>query len=99
MREGDGLKKLGASIRRNEQGEVVEVVFNFNDITDAGLVHLTGMTNLQTLSLSGSNITDPGIVHLKGLNKLQKLYLMRAKVTSAGVAHLPKALPNCLIIK
>ena len=64
MREGDGLKKLGAYIRRNEQGEVVEVVFNFNDITDAGLVHLKGLTNLQTLNLRSTQVTDASVAEL-----------------------------------
>ena len=65
VREGDGLKKLGAYIRRNEQGEVVEVVFNFNDITDTGLLHLKGLTKLQRLKLGGTKITDAGIADLK----------------------------------
>ena len=100
MREGDGLKKLGAYIRRNEQGEVVEVVFNFNDITDAGLVHLKGMTKLQWLRLIGSiKVTNAELLHLKGLTKLQRLSLIETNVTDAGVADLQKALPNCKIIK
>ena len=100
VREGDGLKKLGAYIRRNEQGEVVEVVFNFNDITDAGLVHLKGMTKLQWLRLIGSiKVTNAELLHLKGLTKLQRLSLIETNVTDAGVADLQKALPNCKIIK
>ena len=93
MREGDGLKKLGAYIRRNEQGEVVEVVFNFNDITDAGLVHLKGMTNLRSLRLSGPKITDAGLAHLKDLTNLQTLNLRSTQVTDAGLVHL-KGLTN-----
>ena len=93
------LKKLGAYIRRDEQGEVVEVNLMNTQITDAGLVHLKELTELQTLFLGDTQITDAKLVRLKGLNNLQELYLTGTKVTDAGVADLKKALPNCLIIK
>ena len=34
-------------------------------VTDAGLVHLTGLTNLQTLNFSFTKVTDAGIADLK----------------------------------
>ena len=40
------LKNLGAEIHRNEQGEVVAVNLWATEITDAGLVHLKGLTGL-----------------------------------------------------
>ncbi len=48
------LKNIGAKIKRDDQGEVVEVSMGGNgpQFTDAGLVHLKGMTKLQTLGLS-----------------------------------------------
>ena len=58
------LKKLGATIKQNEQGEVVEVNLG-GSITDAGLVHLKGLTNLQTLNFSGTKVTDAGVAQLK----------------------------------
>ena len=91
------LKKLGSLIERNEQGEVVEVNLVDTKITDAGLVHLKGLTNLQTLGLGFTKITGTGLVHLKGLTKLEMLSLYGTKVTDAGVAELQKALPNCEI--
>ena len=42
------LEELGARIKGNEQGEV-EVSLRDTKITDAGLVHLKGLTNLKTL--------------------------------------------------
>ena len=69
-------------------------------ITDAGLVHLNGLTSLQTLYLGGPKFTDAGLAHLKGMTKLQELSLgYNKQVTDAGVAELKKALPNCKIIK
>ena len=89
------LKKLGATIKQNEQGEVVEVSLRLStSITDAGLVHLKGLPNLQNLSLFGTKVTNAGLVHLKGLTELQELNLR-----DAGVADLQKALPNCTIYK
>ena len=108
------LKKIGAKIKRDEQGEVVEVVLPFSDITDSGLVQLKGLPKLQTLDLDGTKITAAGLAHLKGLTSLQKLNLggtrlrllkiigdkrFGSKVTDAGIADLKKALPNCKITK
>ena len=57
-------------------------------LSDAALVHLKGLTNLQTLNLHGTKITDAGLVHLKGLTKLQTLDLWDTKITDAGLVHL-----------
>ena len=63
------LKKLRATIKQNEQGEVVEVSlrsrFGFSQLTDAGLVHLKGLTQLQDLNLFDTDITDAGIAELQ----------------------------------
>ena len=91
------LEKLRAKITRNEQGEVVNVNLSGTQITDAGLVHLKEMRNLQCLGLSGTQVSDAGLVHLKGLTNLKELALTSTKVTDAGVAGLKKALPNCYI--
>ena len=93
------LKRLGAKIERNEQGEVLVYLVD-TEITDAGLVHLKGLTRLQTLDLLSTQITDAGLVHLKGLTNLRSLWLDGTKITDAGIADLKKALPpNCLIVK
>ena len=85
------LEEFGADrlmIERNDQGEVVEVHLVGLKVTDAGLVHLKGMTKLETLKLQLTNITDAGLVHLKGLTKLQTLTIGSTKVTDAGLVHL-----------
>ena len=61
-------------------------------ITDAGLVHLKGMTKLEDLNLYGTKITDVGLVHLKGLTNLQNITLPK-QITDAGLEHL-KGLTN-----
>ena len=82
------LKKIGAKIKRDDQGEVVEVSLAGTKITDAELVHLKGLANLQSLTLTRTEITDSGLVHFKGLPNLQTLYLSGTKVTDTGLVHL-----------
>ena len=68
------LEKLGATIERNEQGEVALVRLAFSEkTTDAGLVHLKGLTNLRRLWLRNTKIIDGGLEHLKGLTSLETL--------------------------
>ena len=68
---------------------------NCENITDAGLAHLKGLTKLQTLDISDcKNITDAGLVHLEDLTNLETLDLMETQTTDSVVAELQKALPN-----
>ena len=61
--------------------------------SDAGLVHLKGLTSLQDLNLYFTQVTDAGLVHLKGMTKLTNLTLYNTQVTDAGLVHL-KGLTN-----
>ena len=91
------LEKLGAKITKDDQGQVIRVNLYATRITDAGLVHLKGLTNLQDLKLGGTKITDAGLVHLKGLTNLQELHLSDTQVTDAGLAAMQQTLPTCEI--
>ena len=68
-------------------------------VTDAGLAHLKGLTNLRGLRLTDTNITDAGLVHLKGLTNLGYLYLNSTEVTESGVKDLKESLPGCNILR
>ena len=57
------------------------------EVTDAGLEHLKGLTQLQSLSLMGAKVPDR-LENLKGLRKLRELCLMETHVTNAGLEHL-----------
>ena len=60
--------RLGASegsVSVNEQGEVSRVILNNTQITDAGLVHLKGLTRLGVLYLENTQITDAGVAKFK----------------------------------
>ena len=66
-------------------------------VTDAGLIHLTGLKNLDWLSLKGTQVTDRGLVHLARLTKLKSLELSETRFTEDGVERLRLALPNAYI--
>ena len=57
-------------------------------VSDAGLEHLKGLTQLQWLYLDGTKVSDAGLEHLKGLTQLQRLDLDDTKVSDAGLEHL-----------
>ena len=85
------LETIGAKIKRNEQAEIIEVFLRGTTITDAGLVHLKELTNLQTLNLFAcTKITDAGLVHLKELTNLKSLRFgsFRSQITDAGLENL-----------
>ena len=68
-------------------------------MTDAGLEHLQGFTELQVLYLGDINVTDAGLERLKGLSNLKELLLGDTKVTDDCVKSLQQALPKCNIVR
>ena len=59
-----------------------------DDITDAGLMHLSNLTNLEVLFIIGTGTTDAGLAHLKGMTKLSSIWMGGPHFTDAGLAHL-----------
>ena len=57
-------------------------------VTDEGLAHLKGLSQLHVLNVGGTRVTDAGLVHLKGLTQLWDLSLSGTQVTDAGLVHL-----------
>jgi len=72
---------------------LIEVGFVGHQTTDAGLVHLKGLTQLRRLYLGDNDVSDAGLVHLRGLTSLKLLNLRGTLVTDAGLAHL-RGLPQ-----
>jgi hypothetical protein len=56
-------------------------------VTDAGLVHFAGLTQLRSLNLAYTNVTDAGLVHIKGLSQLRDLSLGHTNVSGPGLVH------------
>ena len=67
-------------------------------ISDHALYHLSFLTMLHTLDLSGTQVSDFGLDKLATLSNLRKLYLDGTKVTEAGAAELNSKIPNCQIV-
>ena len=59
------LKKLRARIKRDANGDVKMVELMSTKITDAGLEHFKGLTELEALVLHGNKITDAGVAELQ----------------------------------
>ncbi len=62
------IKKLGGIVtfaERNPGKPVIGVYLDCTKVTDAGLVHLKGMTNLRRLNLIYTNVTDAGVKKLQ----------------------------------
>jgi serine/threonine protein kinase len=57
-------------------------------ISDAGLRHLAGQSELDTLEINGTAVGDAGLAHLAGLKALKHLHLESTRVTDAGLKHL-----------
>jgi hypothetical protein len=70
-----------------------------SSLSDSGLVHLKGLTNLRVVLLYRTQVSDAGLVHLKGLTNLSFLQLDGTRVTDVGVEELQRALPGLRIIR
>jgi hypothetical protein len=65
------------------------LVLNDNPgVTDLGLAHLKGLTNLEELTLIDLGISDAGLVHLVGVRKLHTLHASCPMLGDAGMTHL-----------
>ena len=58
------------------------------NITDAALAYVKGLTKLKGLGLDQTNVTDAGLVHLQGLSGLHHLSFNATRVGDAGLKHL-----------
>jgi Leucine-rich repeat (LRR) protein len=63
-------------------------VYDYHNVSDAGLAHLKGMNGIEQLDLSDEPITDAGLTHLSGLRTLRSLSVSNSPVTDAGLARL-----------
>lgn len=80
----------GESMTGPFTGNDVLLYLHDSGITDAGLVHVKGLTQLKSLWLDGTAITDSGLAHLEGLKGLENLSLEQTRVTDAGLVHLER---------
>jgi WD40 repeat protein/Leucine-rich repeat (LRR) protein len=85
------LKKLGATVVRDKRpGQpVVQVSLLGPKATDASLVYLKDLPQLETLTINSAQITDGGLAQLEPLKQLRSLHIgSQIKLTEAGLAHI-----------
>ncbi len=68
-------------------------------VSDAGLIHLSQLENLETLAVrkSSGEISDRGLRALQQLKKLKELFLISGDLTPAQLQSLNQLLPNVKI--
>ena len=64
-------------------------------VTDVGLDHLSELSGLRCLWLSGRQITDHSVPLLARQEGLEDVFLMSTSITEAGAQELAQALPEC----
>ena len=60
----DAIKKLGGSVKVDENKAVVNVDLAGTKVTDSELVHLKRFTELRNLDLDNTHVTGRGLVYL-----------------------------------
>jgi hypothetical protein len=58
------------------------------NVTDAGLLHLAGLSRLRHLDLDLDGVRGPGLAALGGMSELETLRVGRMKIADADFAHL-----------
>jgi hypothetical protein len=79
---------LGKVLRDDSLVNVTVVGLSGKATTDAVLVNLPRLSQLQELWLDNTNVTDAGLAHLERLSRLQWLFLDNTQITDAGLVHL-----------
>ncbi|MHC4176319.1 MAG: hypothetical protein ACYSWU_02365 [Planctomycetota bacterium] len=82
------LQRVGAILAVDDQGRIRSVRLSRTAVTDAGLVHLSNLSELKAVYLDDTRITDAGLRHLAGLSGLETLSVNYTQVGDAGLEHL-----------
>ena len=66
-------------------------------MTDAGLRHIAGLTQLEGLMLQFTGMTDAGMEHLEGMPRLRSLDIRGTKVGAKRADEFRSAHPRCKV--
>jgi hypothetical protein len=74
---------------------------NCTKLTDDGLEHLAGLSDLRELTVNGClGITDKSLETMQGLKSLKYLVIANCPgLSREGATALKKALPDCRIVR
>lgn len=82
------IESLGAQIRRDTYGRVVEINLTGKPVSNTDLETVARQLHLQKLWLTNTGVTDAGLPSLIPLRNLRVIGLARTGVTDAGLPYL-----------
>jgi hypothetical protein len=85
---GDAAVDNLVSLTRPEFAATERLNLENTNVTDASLVHLSGLKKLKRLVLENTGVTDTGLSHVSTLTSLQGLNLEATHITDAGLPKL-----------
>lgn len=77
----------------------VAVIRLSEGISDEGMTHLSGLSDLNSLSILSHKLTDVGLQQLRDLPALKTIEIHSKLVTDDGVASVKKRFPECEIVR
>ena len=84
----DDLIALGAQIKKETEGNVIEIDLTGKPVGNSDLALIARHTRLQKLWLSSTGVTDAGLIELQSMKRLRVLGLARTGITDAALKHL-----------
>ncbi len=86
----DGSDPTNADLKVVERFDDLQqlTLMNRKRITDEGLRHLAGLTELEVLAINGTNVTGAGLSYLRDCSKLEGLAMSNTPLTDVGLAHI-----------
>ena len=86
--EGLNLSVIGATVKTDPNGNVIEMDLTAKPVGNGDLAAIARHPHLQTLWLTKTGVTDAGLADLQPLRQLRVLGLARTGITAAGLKHL-----------
>jgi hypothetical protein len=83
-----GLEEVGAKLKKDGDGLVIEADFRGLAIGDSALGHLAGLPRLRSVLLNETGVTDAGMATLGKIPTLQNVDLRGCTISNAGLEPL-----------
>ncbi|MEQ8787574.1 MAG: hypothetical protein RIC55_14820 [Pirellulaceae bacterium] len=93
------VKEYFEQYEDDEDSVLVRVALSNSRISDAALVHFSGLKNLKQLSLRGTNVSDAALGRLLDLPSLKLLDVRDTRVSKRGVDDLKHRLPRLRVLE
>ncbi|MFC1739414.1 leucine-rich repeat domain-containing protein, partial [Planctomycetota bacterium] len=89
-----------ANLKNLRWFQISQIITEPLGLTDAGVAHLAGLTNMNRLTFGGPELTDKAFVYLEDMKKLDMLNVYGGNFTDEGLANLKglKALRSIRLI-